>query len=378
MTDRAVARWRLHAQGLTHPTASTAVQVVGHLLAVQAENPGQSAWAVAARTTAPDATSLASALASGEVVRTHVVRSTWHYVRREDADWLQLLTAPGLRPMYERGLGGTGLTAGDLDRLVATVLELLAQSPDRARPEVADHLREHHPDLADRLDGHAVMYLMAWCELERLVVSGVPRGDGPDGEHTYARWEDRAGPRADLEHFDRDRALAEIVLRYATGHGPVTAKDLAYWATLTLTDVRRGLAAVSDQFSSFELDGRTYWHTGHPPDDVLSGRTEPEGHLLQLLDETYRGYQDSRWVLDQAAIVPRGRETAIGMGLVDGQLVTRMKRTLTRRAQGGSVRFDLQPYRPLEPRELTALEAAAERYGRFLDLEPVVRVTPAG
>ena len=32
-------------------------------------------------------------------------------------------------------------------------------------------------------------------------------------------------------------AFAELALRYFTGHGPATEADLAYWATLTLTDV---------------------------------------------------------------------------------------------------------------------------------------------
>jgi hypothetical protein len=80
----------------------------------------------------------------------------------------------------------------------------------------------------------------------------------------------------------------------------------------------------------------------------------------------YRGYQDSRWLLDTAGIVPRVRETAIGMALAGAQLVAAMKRTIT----GDQVRFDLQPYRALTPAEAAALEEAARRYGQFLNLEP--------
>ena len=97
--------------------------------------------------------------------------------------------------------------------------------------------------------------------------------------------------------LDRDEALAELARRYFTGHGPATEKDLAYWATLTVTDVRTGLAAVKDQLDHFEHEGRTYWHApGDPPTDGQ----EPRAHLLQVLDEMYRGYQDSRYVLDAA------------------------------------------------------------------------------
>ena len=71
---------------------------------------------------------------------------------------------------------------------------------------------------------------------------------------------------------------------------PATERDLAYWATLTLTDVRAGLEQVCDRLGSFQHDGRTFWHA---PGEAPSGPQEPGGHLLQILDETYRGYQDS-------------------------------------------------------------------------------------
>jgi hypothetical protein len=91
----------------------------------------------------------------------------------------------------------------------------------------------------------------------------------------------------------------------------------------------------------------------------------PEGHLLQILDEIYRGYQDSRMVLDSQGIVPSGRESAIGMALVDAQMVARMKRTLGRR-----VVFELRPYHgTLPPSHRAPVEQAAARYGSFLGLE---------
>ena len=96
--DLTVARWRLRTQHLVEPHLGTAVGVVGALLAVQAENPAQSAWAVAARTAAPDPADLARSLDEGTVVRTHVLRPTWHYVAADDVAWLVDLTAPRVRP----------------------------------------------------------------------------------------------------------------------------------------------------------------------------------------------------------------------------------------------------------------------------------------
>ena len=361
--DEAIARWRLRNQHLITPHAGSAADVVDTLLAVQAENPSQSAWAVAARTATPDPDDLAGLIASGEVVRTHVLRPTWHYVSRADIDWLLALTSPRIHPTIDVQLRGLDLTDRDIDRLTTAILDCLIATPDRTRDEVAEAVRDREPGLADRITGRMVMLLMAHLELDRLVSSGRPR----EGEHTYAAYRDRVGTRVDPEDFDREGALGRLALRYFTGHGPATVKDLAYWATLTITDVRRGLESVVDQLESFEHDGRTFWHApGEPPDRP----GEPAGHLLQLLDEMYRGYQDSRWVLDARGVVPREREAAIGIALVDGQLVAGMKRVL----DASSVRFDLTPHRSLSASERAALEDAAARYGRFLGRPASVEV----
>ncbi len=104
--------------------------------------------------------------------------------------------------------------------------------------------------------------------------------------------------------------------------------------------------------------------TRHAPADPPAADPESRGHLLQMLDEMYRGYQDSRYVLDTAGLVPRGREAAMGVALVDGQLLAWMKRTLGK----DRVDFALTPLRGLAADEVAALDEAAERYGAFLGL----------
>lgn len=318
------------------------------LVAVQAENPSQSAWAVATRTKDPHQADLAGLLASGRVLRTHVLRPTWHYVHADDALWLIELTRGRVLPTIDQQL----VPVNDrLNALTDCVIEVLADSPDRTRTELADSLAQR----GHVLTGMQLMLLAGHLELHALICSGAPR----DGEHTYALFSDRVGTPRRLE---RDEALVELAVRYFTAHGPATARDLAYWATLTLTDVRRGLAGAADRLESFEHDDRTYWHApGEPP-----ASASPRGHLLQVLDEMYRGYQDSRWVLDADGLLSRGRETAIGMALVDGRLVAGMKRTISARA----VTFEIRKLRDLDSSEQDAIQDAAARYARYLELEP--------
>lgn len=347
--DHDLARWRLRAQHLVEPHLATAAEVVRAMLAIQAENPAQSAWAVAARTAAPDPSDLARLLDDGTVVRTHVLRPTWHYVHADDAAWLVELTAPRVRRTTQLQLRSLhGMDGRAVERASTAVLDALG-TPDLTRADVAGRLA----DGGYEMTGPALMILLADLELQTLVCSGRPAGDGT---HTYARFADRIpSPR----RLDRDDALAELALRYFTGHGPATVKDLSYWATLTLGDGRAGLARASDRLESFDHDGRTFWHAPAAPPAAAG---VPAGHLLQILDETYRGYQDSRWVLDAEGIVPRAREAAAGMALVDAQIVAAMRRTVT----ADQVDFELRPYRQLLAGDIADLQAAARRYGQFL------------
>ena len=347
----------MRSQHLVKEHATSTGAVMARLLAVQAENPSQAMWAVASRTQRPDADELIALLDQGRVVRTHVLRPTWHFVAAEDIGWLLALTAPRIRPLFVRQLAEAhGLVGARLDRAVSVVLDALAQRPDQTREQLGDRLREDGVNPQGLL-----MFLLGLLELDRLICSGR----WLDGTHTYATFDDRVpSPR----HLDRDEALTELAVRYFTGHGPATERDLAYWATLTLGDVRRGLAQARERLACFDHDGRTFWHApgDRPPTEGL----EPTGHLLQILDEIYRGYQDSRMVLDSEGLVPTGRETAIGMALADAQMVARMKRTVGRR-----VLFEITPYGgTLRRSHRAAVEGAAERYAEFLGLEYEVRV----
>lgn len=359
MDDRAIARWRMHTLGLSGRPFPSPAAVVEGLLAVQAENHAQASWAVAARTPGITEAELARGFDDGEILRTHVLRPTWHYVRPDDIRWLVDVTAPRVRRTFVQLQRVLDLDDADLERSAEMIAGALSGGVQLTRDAVGERLR----DGGLRAEGQRLGVMMANAELSGLVCSGAMRG----GDHTYALLEERA-PAA--RRMDRDEALAELVLRYFTGHGPATERDLAYWATLTLTDIRAGLAEVGDRLDRFDHDGRTYWHGRPPPDD---GPLSPRGHLLQTLDEYHNGYQDSRYVLDVDGVVPRGRAATTGMALVDGQMVGGMRRTV----RAGGVHFEVSLFRDIDGDEADALHAAADRYGAFLGLDATLEVAPA-
>ncbi len=358
MRDRDIAAWRLHSQWLAAP-GDQARGVIGHLLGVQAENQRQSEWAVAARTRSPRPDGVPELLTDGTVVRTHVLRSTWHYVLADDIGWLLDLSGARVRGVVTGMLAQKGFDDGAL-RLVADIVTTsLAERPDQTRQELRDVLAAVGLDI----DGMAAAQILAVVELDELICSGRPR----EGEHTYALFSDRVpNPR----RLDRDEALAEIVVRYVSGHGPATARDLAYWATLGLRDVSRGLAAAAHRLSSFEHDDTIFWHAANSEPPASAG--VPRGHLLLALDEMHNGFQHSRYVIDEAGAVPHAtRYPAVGMALVDGQFVAVHTRTVT----PSLVRFDLTGWRPLDVDEVGVLTEAAQRVGDYLGLPAKVTVT---
>lgn len=372
MTPRRIAVWRLHSQHLAGWRPPDPASTVASMLAIQAENPSQSAWAVATRTAPPavppsagevvpkplSENDIGHSLDAGEFLRTHVIRPTWHYVHPDDIRWLIEVTAPGVRRPFAYQAQTLGLDSTTLTRALDVVLNALAEA-HLTRAQLGERLAAQGLPSA----GQPLMLVMGLAEQDQLVCSGVRQGS----TQTYALLHQRA-PTA--RRLDRDQALAELALRYFTGHGPATAKDLAYWATLPLGEVSSGLAAVRDRLESFDLDGRTFWF-GRPEPDPRIDHPAPRAHLLQLLDEYYRGYQDSRWMLDADGLLTPGREPAVGMLVIDGQVVGRMRRAVTARA----VRFDVELLRPIRDDERDATERAARRYGAFVEREVDLRLT---
>ncbi len=358
-SGRQIARWRVHVQRLASIRFQSAPDVVQGMVGVQAENHGQAAWAVATRTNGTDKTAFDRLFDEGAILRTHVLRPTWHYVHPDDIRWLLDLTGPRIRPTFrqlQRSLGVSDDEMGSARRVIVDGLS----GGHRTRVELRDRLVDKGLDAS----GPRLGLYLADAELDALICSGITKG----GTQTYALLGERApGART----LDRDAALAELTFRYFRSRGPATERDFAVWATLTLADVRQGLGEVSKRLDSFDLDGRRYWFLEPPP----VGPLEPRGHLLLVLDELYRAYHESREHIDVEGLIPPGDELSVGMSLIDGQILGGMRRHLRR----SSVRFDVLPFRKLTASQEGTLIDAGRRYGAFLGLASEVRFsTPVG
>jgi hypothetical protein len=310
--------------------------------AVQAQEYGPAKWGLALRS-APAVTDRAieRAVERGRILRTHILRPTWHFVLPQDIRWMLELTAPQVhRRMapYDRQLG---LDARVKVRAAAVFERALRDGDHLARAELGAHLERAR--LPSR--GFHLAHLAMYAELEGLITSGPRRGK----QFTYALLADRA-PRA--RALPRDEALAALARRFFQSHGPATIRDYTWWSGLAAADAKRGLEMIGARAT--QGDGVTYWTLGDPP----SGAVRTRLYLLPIYDEYLVAYRDRQ-------VVPHAPYTFGNVGhalVVHGQVAG----TWRVRETGPGLAFEVRLLRPLRRSERRALAVAAARYGRFV------------
>ena len=345
---------RLYNQRLAGSKFNAAAEVVAHFGAMQAQDYAGAKWAVAQRTIGLTDAEIDRALADGSILRTHVLRPTWHFVTPADIRWLLALSAPRVKTACASRWRQLGLDKALFKRSQAALGKALRNGP-LARPQVAVALTQAGVlSAGDPRLSHVLMQ----AELDGLICSGGRQGK----QFTYALLDQRA-PKAGT--LSRDEALAELTRRYFTAHGPATAQDYAWWSGLTLTDVRRGLESIKSQLRREVINDQAYWLAeSHTP--IKDSR--PTATLLPNFDEYTVGYTDRRAIFD-AVHTPQldARNAGLALSqtvLIRGQIVGAWQRTFQKEA----VQLEFTPFRPLTKTDQRAVAKAAEAYGAFLGL----------
>ena len=353
MTTTELVRFRLANQGLVGRPFSTPARVVEHLGAVQAQDYGGAKWAIAQRTGGATDADVERALSDGVVLRTHVLRPTWHIVPAADIRWMLELTAPRVRALmahYDRKLG---LDDALYKRSNVALEKALRDGECLTRAATGKVLARARidPGGSQRL-GHILMR----AELDAVVCSGPRLGK----QATYALLAQRA-PLA--KALPREEALAMLATRYFSSHGPATVKDFAWWSGLTVANASRAVESVRATLRHDVFDGVGYWSGAAGPAQT---RASAAVHLLPNYDEYHVAYKD-RAMLSPATATPRnGQVPGLGTNVlaIDGQLLGTWKRTVS--PKGIVVRAST--VRRLTKTERSAVANQVERYGKFLGL----------
>lgn len=335
---------RLHACGLTGPLRRSPEQVTGDLLAVQSQDVQPSSWSLAQRTVGGTDALVTQARDDGRLVRTHVLRTTWHDVRPDDLRWLLALTGPRVRQQT----AGVRRQLGLDDELLATArraVEPAVTGRALTRPQLAQVLA----DAGLRLDARALGYVLVLLELDAVVCSGVRDRH----LHTWTLVDERVPPAP-----APDDPTAELVRRFLRGHGPAAVQDLAWWSSLRVSDLRRALGDLGDEVRRDDVDGLELWSAADAPPPPPA----PGLQLVQLYDEHLVAFTLTKHLTDPARVVGRRERPYQGVVLADGVVAGSWGRTAT--ASGVTVRVT-----PLDaPLDGGQLDAAARAYGAFLGL----------
>lgn len=347
-----VARERLLTQHLNGAPLESAEAVVGFFGAMQAQEYAYAKWSIGQRTVGLTDAAVDAMLAAGTILRTHILRPTWHFVLPADIRSIMSVTAPRVGVFNRHWLKQAELDPQTLFRCQDVITTALT-GRRLTRKEIQAALVEAGIEASGLRFGLILMQ----AELDLLICSGGLRGK----QHTYALLDELvpASPAVSQEE-----ALADLTRRYFTSHGPSTIADFTWWSSLTVAEVKRGLAMVGPDLERMTLDGTDYWSSSQERADDESDEG-PRVHLLQGFDESVIGYQKTRSAIDLAGLaVEPIVDSFYHPMLIDGQLAGFWRR----RADKGEVVIETKLLRPLSRAEERALEAEVERYGQFVEL----------
>ena len=233
-----IVRRRLAAQRLTGEPCADVAAAVAWSGVVQAQEHAEALWSLAMRVGGVTSDDVQAACDRGEVLRTHVLRPTWHFVAAADLRWMLRLTGERLQAKGAGRYRELGLDADTFARMHEVFAATLSDGEPRTRKELNAALVAAGVDTT----GQRMPHMLGHAELEGLIVSGPRRGK----QHTYLLLEGRV-PEAPARSREAD--VAELALRYFVSHGPATLRDFAWWSGLTIADGKAGVAAAGERLS---------------------------------------------------------------------------------------------------------------------------------
>ena len=346
---------RMVNQGLRQPVRSEITGVLGDFVGMQAQEFQYALWSFPQRMAGGAAITRADtqrAFDEGLILRTHVLRPTWHFALPQDIRWMLRLTAPKLRRIMGSYTRQAGLDRAELDRTQDALAGAVQHGKHCIRKDLIASLEAAGIAAGDG----RLTFILMHAEYDEVLISGAMQGK----QQTYAAFDERVPPGP---NYSEDEALAELARRFVQTRAPVTAKDLAIGASLTLAQAKRGLAAIESQCTVTELDGMTMWSMPGERKPAAADPGRPIVDLIQGYDELVMSYSESRRLLAPAGVLPvPDRALHLHAILIDGRFTGHWRHQLT----GAGATVETQLYRPLTAPEQEALAAAVRRYGDYL------------
>lgn len=315
MNHQELLKYRLFNQQLLQPSFKKPQELVSWMGAVQAQDYAMCKWALGLRLSKGTDQSIDEAIDNGALVRTHVLRPTWHLVAPADIRWMLQLTAPRIHQ-----------AAGSYYRKLELDQRIFKKAHQVLERELRDGNYQHRGELALALEKAKIntddlrqTHILIQAELEGIICNGPRKGK----QNSYALLEERV-PAAPLP--DREAALALLARKYFQSHGPATVKDFSWWGGLTLTDARKAVQSIAGEMEQIALNEDQFWWF---PATIPSG-VKKAAYLLPNYDEYIVSYADREPLVADRYAVTLGRNNPLFNNtiIIEGQVAGTWKRTL--------------------------------------------------
>ena len=287
----------------------------------------------------------------GNILRTHLLRPTWHFVVAKDIRWMLMLTAPCVHATNAYMYRKLELNANIFNRCNNILIKTLRGHKQLTREAINKEFKRNKIEA----DGHRLSYIMMQAELDGIICSGARHGN----QFTYALLEERVPP---FKSKNRVEALAELTKRYFTSRGPATIKDFSTWSGLALTECKNGIEMVKSSFSREVIARQEYFF---PPGVTLAKNQFQKIYLLPLYDEFIMGYKDRSAIMvfknnHKPASAFRYDNTII----FEGQIIGTWKRTIQKKC----INLEYDFFDNLNKTKFKAFAKAIHRFEEFNDL----------
>lgn len=321
--------------------------------AMQAQNYSMVKWAVGMRLKSATIQAVEKALHEGEILRTHVMRPTWHLVAAEDIRWMLKLSAQRIISANDSFAKGYDLDIpNELYTKAHDLLEkILCGKKSMTKQEIAEHFNRS----GIVADNHRMTRFMARAEQEGIICSGEDRGS----KCTYALLEERVPPMPELT---KDESLARLARSYFRSHSPAVLQDFIWWSGLPVSDAKQAVYLIASELTTEQWKEQTWYiHDTCRTRGKLSGHI----HLLPSYDEYLLGYKDRTDVLPLEHYSKAFTNNGLFFPIVlhNGQVIGNWDKSVKKK----SVDLKYSWFRQVADMNEETLERERQKFTRFLE-----------
>ena len=347
MKPAEIIRMRLFNQKIASADMKNPEDVVSYLGAMQAQEFAMAKWAIGLRMQKVKEKHIDDAFNSGKILRTHVLRPTWHFVTPEDIriflavskDRVQAFNAM----MYKRE---------NLDlKIFVKSTDIIARALEGGKYLTRNALQSELQKKKIAAERERLAYVMMYAELEGVICSGPRSGK----QFTYALVAEKCPAQ---KNINRKEALFTVTEKYFRTRGPATVHDFSWWSGLTITEAKSAAAMLPASFIREKNDGKELiFLPQHQPPAKLQST-----FLLPDYDEYGISYKDRSLILNNAVDTSelRGNNPVFTHMIVIGGKIAGIWKINNKNSD-----VIISPYGKLNTTQQAALKKAVKKYQAF-------------